>query len=82
MEKPGGLGSAQVEALGQVAKDAGKVVKVGFNHRFHPALAELAAEVHSGAHGELMYVLGRYGHGGRIGYDREWRADPAQIRRR
>ena len=24
-----------------------------------------------------MYVRARYGHGGRLGYDREWRADPA-----
>ena len=24
-----------------------------------------------------MYVRGRYGHGGRLGYEKEWRADPA-----
>jgi predicted dehydrogenase len=24
-----------------------------------------------------MFLRGRYGHGGRIGYDREWRANPA-----
>ena len=24
-----------------------------------------------------MFLRGRYGHGGRVGYDREWRADPA-----
>ncbi len=29
-----------------------------------------------------MFVRGRYGHGGRIGYDKEWRADPARLRRR
>ena len=27
--------------------------------------------------GPLMFIRGRYGHGGRIGYDKEWRADPA-----
>jgi predicted dehydrogenase len=27
--------------------------------------------------GELMFIRARYGHGGRIGYDREWRAAPA-----
>ena len=27
-------------------------------------------------HGELMHLRARYGHGGRLGYDREWRADP------
>jgi predicted dehydrogenase len=25
---------------------------------------------------ELMFIRARYGHGGRVGYDREWRADP------
>ncbi|CAN5253220.1 hypothetical protein BH10PSE9_BH10PSE9_03690 [soil metagenome] len=25
-----------------------------------------------------MFVRGRYGHGGRLGYEREWRADPAR----
>jgi predicted dehydrogenase len=27
--------------------------------------------------GDLMFLRARYGHGGRIGYDREWRAQPA-----
>ena len=52
------------------------MVKVGFNHRFHPAILDLASEVHSGRHGELMHLRARYGHGGRLGYDREWRAQP------
>ena len=30
----------------------------------------------SGALGPMMFVRGRYGQGGRIGYDKEWRADP------
>jgi predicted dehydrogenase len=32
--------------------------------------------VDSGEIGEVMYVRGRYGHGGRLGYEKEWRADP------
>jgi predicted dehydrogenase len=43
---------------------------VGFNHRFHPGLARVAEEVHSGRHGEFMHLRARYGHGGRRGYDR------------
>jgi predicted dehydrogenase len=78
VEKPAGLGSAQVEELQETAASAGRLVKVGFNHRFHPALARAAEEVHSGRHGELMFLRGRYGHGGRPGYDREWRAVPAR----
>jgi len=76
VEKPAGLGSEQVERLARAAEGAGRRVKVGFNHRFHPALSDLAAEVHSGEHGPLMHLRARYGHGGRIGYDREWRAQP------
>lgn len=26
--------------------------------------------------GELMFIRARYGHGGRVGYDKEWRAQP------
>ena len=78
VEKPAGLGTAQIERLIQAAEEAGRVAKVGFNHRFHPAISELASEVHSGRHGELMHLRARYGHGGRVGYDREWRAQPAR----
>jgi predicted dehydrogenase len=76
VEKPGGLGTGQIDRLSAAAAAARRMVKVGFNHRFHPALAELATQVHSGSHGELMHIRARYGHGGRIGYDREWRAQP------
>ena len=54
VEKPAGLGTAQVDATDARRRaQPRRLVKVGFNHRFHPALARAAAEVHSGAHGEL-----------------------------
>ncbi len=78
VEKPAGLGTAQVDRLSQAAERSGRHVKVGFNHRFFPGLARAAAEVHSGRYGELMHLRAHYGHGGRPGYDREWRAQPAR----
>jgi predicted dehydrogenase len=78
VEKPAGISSAQIDRLIECQRASGRLVKVGFNHRFHPGIARAAEEVHSGRHGELMYLRGRYGHGGRIGYDREWRAEPAR----
>lgn len=76
IEKPAGLGVAQIERLASAAQASDRKVKVGFNHRFHPALTDLAAEVQSGEHGALMHLRARYGHGGRLGYEREWRARP------
>jgi len=78
VEKPAGVGTVQIRRLQEAADRNGRQVKVGFNHRFHPGIARAAEEVHSGAHGELMHLRGRYGHGGRIGYDKEWRADPVR----
>ena len=78
LEKPAGVSVAQVAAVADAASRAGRLVKVGFNHRFHPGLARAAAEVRSGRWGEVLHVRGRYGHGGRPGYDREWRAQPAR----
>jgi predicted dehydrogenase len=77
LEKPAGVSVAEVDRLIGCQRERGeRLVKVGFNHRFHPGIARAAEEVHSGAHGELMHLRARYGHGGRIGYEREWRAQP------
>jgi predicted dehydrogenase len=73
VEKPAGRNLSEVSDVVAAAKAAGKVVKVGFNHRFHPAMLKAKEMVMAGAVGELMYVRGRYGHGGRPGYDKEWR---------
>jgi predicted dehydrogenase len=78
VEKPAAVSRAQIDRLIECERESGRRVKVGFNHRFHPGLVRVAAEVHSGNHGAFMYLRGRYGHGGRPGYEREWRADPAR----
>jgi predicted dehydrogenase len=76
VEKPGALGPAQLRGLGQAASERDARVRIGYNHRFHPAIRKAREIFESGALGPLMFVRGRYGHGGRKGYDREWRADP------
>jgi predicted dehydrogenase len=77
VEKPAARKAAELEPLARAAKANNVVVKVGFNHRFHPALLKAKEIFDSGEIGPLMFIRGRYGHGGRVGYDREWRADPA-----
>jgi predicted dehydrogenase len=78
VEKPAGVSLAEVDRLIAHQRVTGRLVKVGFNHRFHPGIARAAEEVRSGSHGDLLYLRARYGHGGRVGYEREWRADPAR----
>lgn len=79
LEKPAGLSVAQVDRVARAAGAAGRLVKVGFNHRFHPGIARAIAEARSGEHGPILHARARYGHGGRPGYDREWRADPQRA---
>ena len=76
VEKPAGISVKQIDELISLAKKHGVCVRVGFNHRYHPAFIKAREIFESGVMGEMMFVRARYGHGGRIGYDKEWRADP------
>ncbi len=77
VEKPAARNVAEIEPLIASARARNLRVRVGFNHRYHPALQKAHEIVTSGALGPLMFIRGRYGHGGRVGYEREWRANPA-----
>jgi predicted dehydrogenase len=76
VEKPAGISVAQIDELMALEKKHGVCVRVGFNHRYHPAFLKAREIFDSGVMGELMFIRARYGHGGRVGYDKEWRADP------
>ncbi len=78
VEKPAARRAAELDPVIDSARRAGVLVRVGFNHRYHPGARKARELVDSGAVGDLIYVRGRYGHGGRVGYEKEWRADPAQ----
>jgi len=76
VEKPAARTIKEIEELQMLAKEYNVLVRVGFNHRYHPALQQARQMVDDDAIGDLMYIRAKYGHGGRIGYDREWRSDP------
>jgi predicted dehydrogenase len=78
VEKPGARSAAELAAVVDEAAQSRRLVRVGFNHRYHPALRQARRLVDEGAVGPLLFIRGRYGHGGRVGYDREWRADPVR----
>jgi predicted dehydrogenase len=76
VEKPAGRRPDEVRPVEEAAKRMGVVAKVGFNHRFHPAIARAKALVEKDAIGPILFLRGRYGHGGRLGYENEWRFKP------
>ena len=76
VEKPGARNVDELRGLISIAGSAGVCVRVGFNHRYHPAFQQARELVDSGKIGSLMFIRARYGHGGRKEYDREWRARP------
>ena len=76
VEKPAGISVKQIDELIALESKHGVCVRVGFNHRYHQAFIKAREIFESGVMGEMMFIRARYGHGGRIGYDKEWRADP------
>jgi predicted dehydrogenase len=76
VEKPAARKSAELQPLIAASESRKVSVQVGFNHRYHPAVQKAREIVDSGALGPLMFIRGRYGHGGRLGYEHEWRAIP------
>lgn len=79
LEKPGARNVTELLPVREAAQRRRRVVKIGFNHRFHPSLRQAHELFEQGAIGELMHLRARYGHGGRLGYEREWRASKEQA---
>lgn len=75
-EKPLGRNAREVAPIVKIAHDKKLIYKCGFNHRYHPAIIKAKQMAESGKIGPLLYIRARYGHGGRPGYDKEWRANP------
>jgi len=73
VEKPAGRNLDDLKKAAEALRETDAFVKVGFNLRFHPALLKAKEIVSSGSIGNLMFIRGKYGHGGRLGYEKEWR---------
>jgi len=75
VEKPAALNTNEIAQMIEAAEKNHRLVKVGFNHRFHPALKKAHEICASGKFGDILFIRAKYGHGGRIGYEKEWRCD-------
>jgi predicted dehydrogenase len=76
VEKPAARNSRELAPVIELARRKRVHAQVGFNHRYHPAFVKAREILSTGVLDELMFIRARYGHGGRLGYDREWRANP------
>ena len=73
-EKPLGKNAKEAEEIYRRAKEKKRVLKTGFNHRHHPAIFEAKRLSDREEIGYIYYIRCLYGHGGRLGYEKEWRA--------
>lgn len=76
VEKPAARSLQELKPVIAAASRGASVVRVGFNHRYHRSMRKAKELILADALGPLMFVRGRYGHGGRVGYEKEWRANP------
>ena len=76
VEKPCARRAAELDPVLKAIEISGVRARAGFNHRYHRALQKAREIFEAGLLGELMFIRGRYGHGGRPGYNKEWRAVP------
>ena len=75
VEKPGAINAAELQKIVSAAKSENVELRVGYNHRFHPGILAAYQEVQSQKYGQVQFIRARYGHGGRLGYEKEWRAN-------
>lgn len=75
-EKPLSRTVPEAEAMVDAAIRNHVVLKTGFNHRHLQNVQQAWRWVQEGKIGRLMYIRSRYGHGGRLGYEKEWQGDP------
>jgi predicted dehydrogenase len=74
------VGAAESGEQGAEGKEHGAegrehlVLKTGFNHRFHLAIWKAKQLADEGMIGKIFNIRARYGHGGRQGMEKEWRA--------
>jgi predicted dehydrogenase len=77
VEKPGARNFKEFEKIIKAYKKNQVVVMFGYNHRFHPSIQKAKEIIDSKKYGKVLFVRARYGHGARLGYEKEWRFQKA-----
>lgn len=72
-EKPPAMNSKEMLDVIEAEKKSNKVLKYGFNHRFHFSVMEAKKLVDEGSLGKLLWMRGVYGKAGSIDFHDNWR---------
>lgn len=73
-EKPLGRNAEESASMVAAAEKHGRILKTGFNHRYHPGLMKAHDILSQGGIGNVFAIRARYGHGSRPGMENEWRS--------
>jgi predicted dehydrogenase len=72
-EKPPSMTSEEMLEVIDTEKKSGKILKYGFNHRFHYSVMEAKKIINNGSLGKMLWMRGVYGKAGSIDYHDNWR---------
>ena len=72
-EKPPARNTKELLKVMQAEKKFRKILKYGFNHRYHYSVMEAKKIIDSGKMGKLLWMRGIYGKAGSIDYHKNWR---------
>jgi predicted dehydrogenase len=72
-EKPPAKNCEELALVVAAEKASGKILKYGFNHRFHYSVMEAKKLIDSNEMGKLIWIRGVYGKAGSIDYRQNWR---------
>jgi len=72
-EKPPSMNAKEIEEVIKAEKESGKILKYGFNHRFHYSVMEAKKIIDDGSLGKILWMRGVYGKAGSIDFNENWR---------
>ncbi len=74
VEKPAAVNDKESKIILNILKKKKNLkVRVGFNHRYHPAFQLAKKLTNQNKIGKIFCIRAVYGHGGRLNYQKEWR---------
>ena len=72
-EKPPAMNTNEMLEVIETEKNSKKILKYGFNHRFHYSVMEAKKIINKGVLGKLLWMRGIYGKAGSIDFHDNWR---------